>query len=96
MGSGTVTIANDGAMVLTGSAVDAAQGHALWCVLRMWGYGFTDERIQGLTKKQALSQAGRMTGADYKPSDLKRATIELEIWWKRTLAGATLIREDEP
>ncbi|WP_298257266.1 hypothetical protein [Bradyrhizobium sp.] len=95
MSAGHVSISKHGTIVLTGDAIEAARGHALWCILRMWGRGFTDRRIRGLTKKEALGLAGEMTGCDYQPSELDRATAELEHWWKGVLSGAKVEREDD-
>jgi hypothetical protein len=48
----------------------------------------------GFTKKQALALASEMTGNEYGPPDLDRATLVLEVW-KETQANATIVRDSD-
>jgi hypothetical protein len=89
--SGTVAIHKDGTRMVAGSAIEAARGHALWCILRMWTSGFIGRRIRGLT--EAIDLAGKMTGHEYRLSDLDRVTLEPEEWWKAVRSTAKIDRE---
>jgi hypothetical protein len=93
MDNGQIVIAKHGTTTFTGSAIEAYRGHAVWMVLRMWGRGFTDRRIQGLTKREALDIAGEMIGKKYALKDLDEATEHLEAKWKEILGSASVVHE---